>query len=324
MPLSADRPVYVSPTDMESLLASIAATVSDPNAGLFGPGSITWRVNRESAVFLGAGRAALLQLAHPWVMAALADHSSVLHQPIARFHNTFRIVFTMVFGSLGQATAAARFLHELHTRIRGDLREPAGRWPRGTRYQANEIGALRWVYATLVESAVMGYECAVGPLTGTECEQYYAESRAFAALFGIPASALPADWAAFAEYNRQMHASNELAVTGAARDYAARLMAGAGSWLRPPAWFRALTAAWLPAPLRTGFFPEFGMADQHAAEVATRRLPHIYRHIPASFRSVGPWQEACARLIHRQPGALTRINNRFWIGEPFLPFAEDK
>ena len=321
MPLSADRQAHVSPADVESRLASIAANVADPNAGLFGPDSITWRVNRESAVFLGAGRAAVLQLAHPWVMAALTDHSNLLNRPIARFHNTFRIVFTMVFGSLDQAVAAARYLHGLHSHIRGDLKQDAGQWRRGAHYEANEIGALRWVYATLVESAVMGYECAVGQLTEAEREQYYTESCTFAALFGIPAEALPASWSAFADYTRRMSGSNELAATDAARTYSARLLSGAGSWLRPPAWFRALTSTWMPVGLRAEFFPDYGSAQQRAAETAASRIRRVYRHFPAPIRYVGPWQEAQARLAHRPPGPLARVSNRFWIGGSLLPFA---
>jgi uncharacterized protein (DUF2236 family) len=324
MVLSAGSPTFVAAGDIESLLSSVAASTAHPDAGLFGPDSITWRVNRESAVFIGAGRAALLQLAHPWVMAALSDHSNLLHRPIARFHNTFRIVFTMVFGSLSQVMAAARHLHSLHTHIRGELTEAAGQWSRGTHYEANETGALRWVYATLVGSAILGYECAVGPLSDAERERYYAESRTFAALFGLSQQDLPADWSSFAEYNRQMYASSELSVTDAARAYGDRLMSGAGSWLKPPAWFGALTAAWMPPRLRTCFFPKFGASDQRAADAAMRNLPRIYRHIPAFVRTVGPWQEAQARLTHRRAGWITSINNRFWIGEPQLPFSAQK
>jgi uncharacterized protein (DUF2236 family) len=322
MPLSGDRPTYVLSEDSESLLDAVTAGVSDPNSGLFGPESITWRINRESALFLGAGRAALLQLAHPWVMAALAEHSNLLDQPIVRFHNTFRIVFTMVFGSLGQAAAAAQHLYGLHTRIRGELKEDAGRWQRGAHYEANEIGALRWVYSTLVESAVVGYECALGPLTVAEREQYYAESRRLAGLFGLPSAALPESWDAFAEYNRQMHDSDSLAVSGAARAYAAKLLAGSGSWVRPPRWFRSLTAAWMPAPLRAEFFPDFGLRERSAAESVERRLRGIYRRLPAPLRHVGPWQEAQARLAGQPVGLLARMSNRFWIGEERLPFEE--
>jgi len=32
--------------------------------GVFGPDSLTWRIDREALTFLGAGRALLLQLAH--------------------------------------------------------------------------------------------------------------------------------------------------------------------------------------------------------------------------------------------------------------------
>lgn len=316
-----DSAVRVSQADMESLLAAAAAGVTDPRAGLFGPGSITWRINRESALFLGAGRAALLQLAHPWVMAALADHSTVLERPIARFHSTFRIVFTMVFGSLDQAQRAARNLYTLHTRIKGELKETTAGWKRGTHYEANEAHALVWVFATLVESAVMAYECALGPLAAAEREQYYAESKRLAALFGISADALPADWEAFCAYSERMHGSAELGVSAEARKYGAGLLAGAGSWIRPPHWYRALTLSWLPERLRQEFSFDFGVREQKAAASAARRLPRIYRRLPEAARFVGPYHEAKARLTGRTAGMVARISNRFWIGEPRLPFA---
>lgn len=323
-----NRTEYVSPADSELLLDSIAAGVTDPNAGLFGAESLVWRIDGESALFLGSGRAALLQLAHPWVAAALAQHSNILHQPIVRFHNTFRIVFAMVFGSLGQALAASRHLYALHTQIRGELPEDtaggnAARWKCGAHYEANEIHALRWVFATLVESAVMAYECALGPMPAAAREQYYADNKTLAALFGLPAQALPADWKAFVEYNRQMHASHELGVSSEARLYAGRLLTGAGSWIRPPSWFRALTVCWLPPRFRNEFSLPFGSNEQRAADRAVRWLPRVYRLLPAGLRFVGPWQQAQARLAHRAPGLLTRMSNRFWIGDPLLPFAEE-
>ncbi len=320
MHLSGDCPVHVSPTDSESLLASVATRVSDPNAGIFGPQSVNWRINRESALFLGAGRAALLQLAHPWVIAALVEHSNVLERPIARFHNTFRIVFTMLFGSLEQALSAARHLYKLHTAIRGELKEDTAGWKRGAHYEANEIAALRWVYATLVESAVIAYECALGPLAAAEREQYYAESKVLAGLFGLPAAALPRNWSAFLDYNREMHASGELGVSSEARTYATKLLAGAGSWIRPPFWYNALTTAWMPLRFRDEFSLRFGTEEQSAAEHAAHRLSKIYRRLPAAIRFVGPWHEAQARLAGRRAGLLTQCSNRFWIGEPRLPF----
>ena len=320
-PPGHDSPASVSERDIEALLAEISAKVSNPQAGIFGPASMSWRINRESALFLGAGRAALLQLAHPWVTAALAEHSTVMGQPIKRFHNTFRIVFTMVFGSLDQALAAARRLYTLHTRIRGQMPENVARWKRGSRYEANEIGALRWVFATLVESAVLAHDCALPPLSPPDHEQYYAEWKTLAGLFGLPAASLPENWEAFAAYNRQMCGSDSLGVNETARRMAHRLLEGAGSWVRPPFWYRALTVEWLPERFRAEFALEFGAPEQQAAARARRALPGIYRRLPQALRFTGPWREAQARLAHRHVSLLTRFSNRFWIGQPRLPFA---
>src|ERR1700724_786206 len=122
----------ISRDDSAALIAAVERRVVDPRAGIFGPDSISWRINRESALFLGAGRAALLQLAHPWVATALEQHSSLMARPIARFHNTFRIVFAMIFGSLEQAAAAARHLYGVHTHIRGEMTEDVAAYQRGS------------------------------------------------------------------------------------------------------------------------------------------------------------------------------------------------
>ena len=176
----------VSAVDLETQLTELAKSTRDPRVGVFGPGSMNWRVNRESALFLAAGRAALLQLAHPWVAAAIAQHSRTLQAPIRRFHNTFRLMFLMSFGSLEQAFSAARHLHRLHETIRGILPYEVGRFPGGSPYQANETDALTWVFATLIDNSLVAYDLALPPLSAPEREQYYAESRRSAALFGIP------------------------------------------------------------------------------------------------------------------------------------------
>lgn len=307
----------VSTQDIEALLASIANRTTDPNAGVLGPGSITWKIDRESALFLGAGRAALLQLAHPWVATALAQHSRLLANPIARFHNTFRVMFTMAFGTLDQALTASRRLHCLHSRIRGEMPEDVGGWQRGSRYQANEIAALRWVWATLMESAALAYE-SVLPLTPAEREQYYAECKATAGLFGIPSAALPEDWTSFTAFNEEMWQSQELGVNELSRSLAHNLLSGAGSWVRIPQWYRALTVAWMPPRFRAEFCLDFSPRDQRAAERALRWLPVAYRGLPPTVRFVGPYHEACARLSGRPPGVLTRYSNRFWTGQSHL------
>ncbi len=301
---------------MEQLLATVAAGVSQPESGIFGPSSVSWKINRESALFLGAGRAALLQLAHPWVAAALDQHSNLRSDPLARFHNTFRVVFTMIFGTLEQAFAASRSLYRLHTRIQGRVPESVAGFRGGSHYQANELDALRWVYATLAESAVMAYESVLPALSIAEKEAYYCESKTLAMLFGIPPSALPADWPAFEAYNRTMWASDTLGVNALSREMAHRVLHGRGSWVPVPQWYRALTAEWMPEKLRESFNLPYGDAERRAAARAVRWLPHVYRRIPAPVRYVGPYHEAQARLHNRGVGPLTRASNRFWMGQP--------
>ena len=322
-PERKEHALLVSPRDMEALLASIAHESADSQTGLFGPDSITWRIDRESAVFLGAGRAALLQLAHPWVAAALAEHSSLLSDPIARFHNTFRVVFAMVFGTAAQAFQSSRRLYALHTRVRGELPEGVGRYPRHSHYEANEVNALRWVFATLVESALVAYESVMPPLTAAEREKYYAESKTTAALFGIPADALPSDWAAFVTYFEEMVGSDALGVSDHSRLMAQNLLHGAGSWIRPPLWYRALTASWMPVRLRREFGLDLDASDRRAVARAQRWLPLIYRRTPLFLRFVGPYREAQCRLAGRSINATVQWSNRFWIGQPQLPMDKE-
>src|ERR671934_2027083 len=186
------KPTQPDPLDIvisESLereLDLVRGAAVDPISGVFGPRSVTWRVDREAAIFLGAGRALLLQLAHPWIAAAVEQHSDTFANPIGRFHRTFSTVFTMVFGSLDQSFDAARRLHRRHAAISGTLPWASGPFRAGSSYCANEVSALRWVHATLWDTALVTYTLVLGALARDQRERYYAESRRFAALFGIP------------------------------------------------------------------------------------------------------------------------------------------
>ena len=255
----------VSTAELERLLDEVKLSAAGASRRILGPDSVSWKINRESALFLAAGRAAVLQLAHPWVAAAIAEHSRTLHDPIGRFHQTFRVMFTMSFGTTEQAVEAARHLHRRHSGIRGKMPEAVGPFAEGSCYEANEVGALRWVYATLVDSALLAYELVLPPLTPAEREQYYAESRTTAALFGIPREELPANWRDFVGYFESMLQSNTLTVSSAAREMAHELQRGAGLWLRPPFWYRALTTELLPARLREEFQLPCGEREQRSA-----------------------------------------------------------
>jgi uncharacterized protein (DUF2236 family) len=309
----------VSEDDLRSALDFVRAGAAGSAEGIFGPTSLTWRIDREAVIFLGAGRALLLQLAHPWVAAAIEEHSRTFADPIGRFHRTFNVVFTMVFGSLDQALVAAGRLHRRHATIVGLMPEAVGPFGKASPYRANEVPALRWVHATLAETALTAYQLVLPALTVEERERYWAESRLFGALFGLAPADLPADWASFAAYNEAMIRSDALSVSSAARDIAWQIFCGGPRWLRPPGWYRALSIRMLPERLRMGFGFPF---DEHEHQVADRALAWIrrtYPALPARLRTVGPYQEARGRLQGRpQPDRIARWLNRVWIGRPHM------
>jgi len=321
-PHTADPSAAVSRRHLERHIAAAELGVVRPIEGIFGADSVTWRINRESALFLGAGRAALLQLAHPWVATALDQHSSLLAKPIARFHNTFRVVFTMIFGSAPQAFRAAQSLFQLHTKITGQIPADVGGYARGSRYEALQMPALLWVYATLIESAVLAYQCVLPPLNAAELAAYYAESKVLAGLFGLSPDAMPPDWASFESYVAEMCSSQALGVSDRSRYMAQRIMSGSGSWIHIPRWYRALTAELLPARFREEFGLAFGTSEQAAARKAHRWLPRVYAKLPCAISYVGPYHQAQARLAGRKPGFMVRRNNQFWMGQPTMPFGD--
>nr|WP_245003877.1 oxygenase MpaB family protein [Bradyrhizobium liaoningense] len=302
---------------MEAALDKVRADAAGPVAGVFGPDTVTWQIDREAVNFLGAGRALLLQLAHPWVAAAIAEHSKTFADPIGRFHRTFDIVFAMVFGSLDRAMLSSRQLHRRHSMIVGEMPEAVGPFAAGSRYCANDIPSLRWVHATLVDTALMAHDLVLPPLSAEERERYWAESRTFGALFGLTADDLPADWAGFAAYTAAMTQSDTLTVSAAAREIATQIFTGARPWLRPPRWYRALTARMLPEHLRAGFGFELDEREIRSADNALRWIRRVYPKLPDRLRYVGPYQEAQARLRGElQPDWMTRCLNRAWIGRP--------
>jgi uncharacterized protein (DUF2236 family) len=322
--MTAASRAIVAEADLERELAFVRSRAAGALAGVFGPNSVAWRVDREAAIFLGAGRALLLQLAHPWVAAAIAQHSRTLADPIGRFHRTFNVAFTMVFGSTSQALAAARRLHRRHAAISGTLSESSGAFAAGSQYRANDVASLLWVHATLTDTALAAFELVNPPLSNEDRERYYSEARLSAALFGIPHDTMPERWADFARYIHEMLASDMLGVSGAARGIAAELFSGAATGWRVPLWYRALTAQLLPPRLREGFGLPYGRLEQRSAARALTLARWLYPRMHARLRYVAPYHEALARLTGRErPDSLTRALNRLWIGQNSMPVGKE-
>ena len=186
--------------------------------GLCGPGSVTWRVNREGVLLLGGGCALILQVAHPLVAAGVAEHSNYREDPWGRLYRTLDLTTKIVFGSSKTAKEASDRIKEVHGRVKGVTKEPGGRYPAGTPYDARNPELLMWVHATLVNTSLLVYTRYVGSLSIGEQQRYYEEQKVLGEQFGIPRDRQPETFADFNEYMREMLASDRLAATDALRD----------------------------------------------------------------------------------------------------------
>jgi uncharacterized protein (DUF2236 family) len=283
-----DRVVaIVTWNQLEASLAQLRAHVADPRAGLFGPRSVAWQLGGDLGLFIGGGRAALLQLAHPFVAHAIDQHSKTRADVVGRFQRTFKNVFAMAFGELDDAFAAARRVHAVHAKINGTLTEAIGGWPAGTRYHANDVDALRWVHATLIDTTLVVREKLDGVLPIDLKDRYVIEMNRFAQLFGIPQALLPDSWASHAAYMARMIASDRLAVAPCAREMA-NFLVGRGVAHQPPLGRigEAVTHALLPPRIAEQFdlraTPRRAAAGLAAFGALYNRLPRFAVTIPAA------------------------------------------
>jgi len=241
------------PDDDAALLA--LAGIEDPpapEAGLFREGSWLRRVSGEPVLLFGGGRALLLEVAHPLVAAGVARHSNFRSDPFGRLQRTLDAMSAIAFRDRDSALAAARRVDRAHARVQGRLTCAAGPFSAGTAYHGRDPDLMCWVWATLVDTAVVVYERFVAPLEPSARDAYYRDQSAMARVLGVPADRVPSDWAAFRAYFDTLLDSDILTVTPEARDIAQAVLhppgAGQGGGL-----VRTITAGLLPPRLREAF-----------------------------------------------------------------------
>ncbi len=255
------------------------------DTGLFGPGTVTWRVNREAVLLAGGGRALLLQVAHPSVAAGVVQHSDYDTDPYGRLFRTLDLVTKITFGSSSTSEKAATRLRAAHDDVRGER-------PDGERYFAHDPHLLLWVWATLVETSVLIYTRYVAPLALHEIQRYYDEQQRFGVACGIPDDRFPDDWRAFMAWYQEMLA-DECTVTDESRRIGETVVDPAVPGLlkpaaKPAALLLTLATVGLLPPLvreRSGF--SWGPKRERllgASTVAVRRLlpllPTLVREFP--------------------------------------------
>jgi uncharacterized protein (DUF2236 family) len=257
-----------------------------PHDGLFPPGGITRRINRERTLLLGGGCALLLQLAHPLVAAGVADHSDFRDDPLKRLRRTLDATLAIVFGTAAEAERAAAGIRAVHARVRGTLPSAVGRFPAGTTYSAEDPELLVWVNATLFDTSIRTYELMFGALDDGDLERYHADSGSVGRLLGVPEGTTLPSYASFRAWWSARLTDGELAVGAQARDLAAAVMTPRLRFVPKPAFapLSLMTLGLLPAPVRDLFGFRWSPARERAFRAEARALGLVVGALPQRLR----------------------------------------
>ncbi|MDW3845779.1 DUF2236 domain-containing protein [Micromonospora sp. BRA006-A] len=277
--------------------------------GLFGPGSVTWKVHEEPILIVAGLRSLYLQALHPRAMAGVAQNSNYRTDAWGRLVRTATYVGTTIYGTTAEAEAAGRRLRVRHARMRAT--DPFT----GEEFRVDEPDLLRWVHVTEVESFVSTARRAGLALTDDEVDGYYTEQRRSAALVGLDPDDVPGTAAEVADYYRDVRP--QLRMTREAAETAVFLTAPPIPWklslparvglnLGPPRWAYfgiAATALGMLPPWALRLYGGLGLPTTAlSADLSARALRLALAAVPRRYRE-GPLQQAAKERAARLTAA---------------------
>ncbi|HEX8062571.1 MAG TPA: oxygenase MpaB family protein [Allosphingosinicella sp.] len=267
---------------MEAVIAGSVGSVSVEDTGLFGPGSVSWRICREPAYAVSAIAGLLMGALHPVAMAAIDQHSDYRRDAWRRAHRTTQYVFTITFGSTPVALSAAERVRRIHDRV-------AGTDPVTARsYRAGDADLLLWIHCVNTEMALTGQQAFGRPLTSAEQDRYVAEQVKAAALAGLEPARVPASRA---ELERCLAQDRPLKLTPAAGEFARLLLEAEMPWTMRPFWALHVAGALMILPERVrelyGFSSRLpkGRLARWAVRAVLRTMDVAYAAFPPIRRA---------------------------------------
>ncbi|MGA0530629.1 oxygenase MpaB family protein [Hansschlegelia sp. KR7-227] len=152
--------------------------------GLFGPGSVAWRVHGDvTSMMIGGVSSLLIQMLHPGALAGVWDHSNFRGDMAGRLRRTARFISATTYGSTDEALGSIGRVRSIHERVRGVL-------PDGSAYSANDPALLTWVHVAEVRCFLAAYlRYRDGGLSAADQDRYFAETAIVARHLG--ATAIP-------------------------------------------------------------------------------------------------------------------------------------
>ena len=187
-------------------MARTPYTYTDPDdpdredEGLFGPGSVTWRIMSSRIMWVAVVRALYLQALHPRVIRGTLQNATGITEPAdawARLRRTRKFLETRTFGTVAEAERAGRRVRMIHEPLTGTD-------PDGTRYRVDDPELLLWVHCGEVASCADIAQRSGLPFSAADLDAFVAEQRTSAELIGVDRSAAPASMAGLDAYYEQV------------------------------------------------------------------------------------------------------------------------
>jgi len=172
-----------------------AAGAQPADHGLFGPGSLTWRIMGEPVIWVAGLRALYMHALHPRVMRGTWQNTSFARPGEAwgRFVRTTEFVSVRTYGTLAQVDRAGRRVRKIHATLAGTDAD-------GTRFRLDEPELLMWVHCGEVASyADIARRSGMG-LSGPDLDAFVDEQRRSAAVMGLDPATVPASVAELDAY----------------------------------------------------------------------------------------------------------------------------
>jgi uncharacterized protein (DUF2236 family) len=221
-------------------------------------GSVLHEVSGERLVVLGWAPAMLMQFAHPLIAAGVGGHSTFkgrVSDAAVRLHHTVAAMLSLTFGTDTERQAALSRIRAIHRTVHGALSAPAGPFPVGTTYSAEDPALLLWVHLTLLDRTADVYQRLRRPLSSDDLDTLCDQSAPLLIELGGDAAAVPRTWAMLRAQIEEARVSGVLTVTPLAHTIGSAVLSPRAAGLPVPfaGFHRLLTVGLLPSWLRAAY-----------------------------------------------------------------------
>ncbi len=183
-------------------MSASSIRLASHDGGLFGPGSVTWRVMGEPIMWVAGLRAMYLQALHPRTMRATWQNTAFARPGEAwgRFARTVEFVRVRTYGTRAEVERAGRRVRHIHATLTGTDFD-------GSVIRLNEPELLLWVHCGEIASYVnIAQRCGLR-LSPAELDQFVDEQRRSAGVVGLDPAGVPASTAELEAYFERIRPS---------------------------------------------------------------------------------------------------------------------